>query len=230
MTGMVKTAVVVSVCGAAFFGLGADARASVTKHDNFGNAGSWFIIGRDPNDGNSHWLGWQRKSDGACAWENIGGSGGLTDNYWLYGDGGDDNIIIVPSAGITFCGFFMQAPTQNGYRMNLFGGDGNDYLSTNGGIADLQGGAGNDSLYTWDGTGWNYGEAGNDLIIAPNASGSGGYFNGGADNDCIYVNSGQSPWGMDCGSGTDQWQGPGSRPASCETTVTNCCGGIDDCP
>ena len=57
-------------------------------------------------------------------------------------------------------------------------------------------------------------------------SGFGGENYGNAGNDCLSLATTLQPQSTTevCGSGTDLWSGPSTRPSDCEFTDTTCCG------
>lgn len=230
--GMSQKLVMMGVLSAGIVaGISRDALAYVWSYDHFGEVGSTIVIGRDPNDNNSHWIGWQRKSDGACYWQYLGNDSGLTTDYYLVGGGGDDTIMIVSEFGTSFCGYTLFEPVANSYQITVLAGSGNDTVFSGlGGNHDLYGDDGNDFLWTLNSTNaFVDGGPHNDILASSYyGGGSGSQLIGHGGNDCLYINDSQSI-SADCGDGTDSWDGPGTRPASCETTVYNCCGVFDDC-
>ena len=229
----IKRAVMSAIVAvAAFCGVSRDASAGAAANYYGVSSESFIVIGRDPNDGNSHWIGWKRISDGACAWQQIGSSSGLTEDWVLTGSNVNDSLMIVSSGGFSFCGYTLLEPTQNGYRITIMGSSGNDSLYSGfSGDHALYGDSGHDFLWTLNST-QSYLEGGphNDILASSYfGGGSGAELYGGNGEDCLYVNSSQSPATMNCGDGTDTWDGPGSRPATCDLTVHNCCGVFEDC-
>jgi hypothetical protein len=219
MTGMQLSrwiAMVVTIC------IGTPAFALISKSDPFGNSGSVAAIGRDPNDGNSHWIGWKESGTNNCSWQWIADGAGLNDDLSVAALGGNDTVIIAYTTWSSWCGFDLMPPILNGYSVDIYGGDGVDALVGSSSWGLLSGGPGDDWLETYSISTWITGEDGNDSIYSGATTGSGSYTSGGSDNDCVQVHTGQTSPSSSCGSGTDNWAGPGTRPADCENTVSHC--------
>ena len=198
---------------------------AATVTDPFGNAGSTGYVNKDPSD-NSHWINWKNKATGACSFTFLG-NGGLSDNFNVEGSGGDDDLIVLSSSNnFSFCGFQMTGPNYNGHFLDLFGGDGGDGMFSDIGDTWLSGNAGDDRITSGNAAASIFGGAGNDSINNGAGGGSGGNTFGEDGNDCVNVNTLQTPASMSCGAGTDTWFGPGTRPADCESTSSACCPGF----
>jgi len=184
-------------------------------------------INKDPGD-TFQWINWKNLNTGECSFSFLGGSAGFSDNVQVNGGSAGDSIVVMTgNTPFSFCGFNMVAPIFNGFGLSMFGHGGNDFL-----VADVQkpislnGGTGNDYLRGVAGSsGFEaIGEDGNDSIRV-NGSGAASAIAGDDGNDCLRVATTVSPSVMVCGSGTDTWSGPGTRPFSCESTSTTLCPG-----
>jgi Ca2+-binding RTX toxin-like protein len=217
---MTKIRLIGAALGVAMAAMSIEARADTQLVDPFGDAASDAFIG---SDAWGQWLGWRNSSTGDCSWVQLGDTTGLSDDYDIRGLGGDDYMTVLTSTA-WFCGFSITSPSYNGHYVFLNGGDGNDTLWSSG------------TTFTWlfgiDGDDWIYSGRGDGVLLGgsganrmwANTSGSGGVQYGGDDDDCIWVNFMSSPAATDCGGGADLWSGPGSKPPTCETVDTHCCG------
>jgi hypothetical protein len=200
------------------------ARADLMVGDPFGNESSLGFVNRDPTDG-THWINWQNKATGACTFTFLG-NGGFSDNIHVSLLGGDDTLIIVTaSGGFNFCGFPMVGPNSNGRAISIIGFAGNDVISSATHFGAYIGNDGNDVLLSdRDGVALE-GSAGDDTIQDSGfITGGTGAFSGSGGNDCMRINPFIPGFQqMSCGSGTDSWSGPGTKPADCETFSTSCC-------
>jgi hypothetical protein len=143
------------------------------------------------------------KTNGTCVWQDLG-TGGLTDDMEIQGanhltDG--DNMAVVHTGQITFCGQTMTALIQNGFFIDMNGRAGPDVLSSFGNLDNYTwGGNGNDKVYcsgdsAEGGSGnddifgsaasridWLIGQGGFDTLCEPYAS-TADIMNGGTDID-----------------------------------------------
>jgi hypothetical protein len=55
----------------------------------------------------------------------------------VVGGEADDNIQVVPSSGVTICGFPLSPPIYNGWRIDIEGGIGNDSITAGTGPGNL---------------------------------------------------------------------------------------------
>jgi len=220
-----KTGLALALLSLAVVCLGTRTAAAVTHHyDPFGSGSTYAYIGADPNDGYSHWIAWIEEGSSNCTWDQLSAGPTLSDTVEVWGLAGNDDIIILDNVSpVTLCGFSMVTPNYNGYSIYLLGGDGDDYLGGwgNGPGGEL-GGGGNDWIDSARPDHSLSGDSGNDHLTAYASSGSGAHITGGDGDDCLYVATGQSPFQMSCGNGTDGWYGPGTRPGDCENTVSSC--------
>jgi Ca2+-binding RTX toxin-like protein len=210
--------------GVCLLGLVVSRNASAfTSLDNpFGNAPVMAVVNQDPVNG-GHWISWKRLSDGSCFFDSIGGTS-FNDDYDVVAGTGGDHLVIWNVLGTSsFCGFPVSAPNYGGHFMDLIGNSGADHLETGTGDTYLVGNAGDDVL-SGATTLYMEGDAGNDTEWLGNST-TGGTYTTGDGNDCMHVPSAHSAT-MSCGAGTDKWQGPGTRPADCESTNSGCCPGI----
>lgn len=90
-------------------------------------------IATAPNDGSG------------CTWISMG-SGGLSDNYDIYGTSGADTFLYAPSP-TTFCGWELSPLTTNGKYVDFHGQGGNDLAVAGPSGSTVYGDGGNDSLY-----------------------------------------------------------------------------------
>jgi hypothetical protein len=167
---------------------------------------------------------WKRISDGLCQAQQIGGSGGLSDDYMILGTTGGDRLQIRGgTTGTTFCGKTISALAYNGHFIDLAGRGGGDILSSWGGDTYLWGEDGNDGLYSQNPNALEDGGPGDDAIIFAGSSGPGAQLLGGDGSDCLDdINRTSSVF--NCGGGTDYGR-IGHIPVgaiSCERTVSTC--------
>jgi Ca2+-binding RTX toxin-like protein len=201
--------------------LSSEASALMIRTDPWGNASSTAYVGAYPPTG-THYLVWIDSSN-QCFWYTLGGSSGFSEDIEIFGQGGNDTLIVIRWPE-TICGFSMTTPNYNGHWVAMFGEAGNDGLVSGlGNTTIMSGGAGHDWIETERANAWLDGGSEDDYLWNGATSGSGGMSHAGDGNDCLWVHSGQSPSTMSCGGGTDQWAGPGTRPADCESTDTTCC-------
>ena len=195
--------------------------AATTKGSPFGNAPVSVRIGSDPE---GQWIGWQNQTTGECAWDWIGDTTGINDDYLVASGQGNDSLVVQTTLA-TFCGYPIGIPRYNGHVLDLYGYGGNDFLSSPTTLnTSIFGGEGNDWITSGNGIATLKGFNGDDLILA-SGSGFGGRYYGEAGNDCLFIKPTLAPALMTCGDGTaDRWSGPGTRPATCEITETHCCG------
>jgi hypothetical protein len=211
------------ICGAVCvtMAMSAESRATIDAVDPFGDAPSTAIINEDPED-HSLWVSWQNKNTGQCAFTFLSSGDQLFDDVRVFGFGGNDTLTFAPSSSgpyIHFCGFPISPPAQEGFRIYLYGGDGNDILGGPGEDYWAFGQNGNDILKSNRADSMMLGGAGDDQIVMSKTSSiffSGGIFDGEAGNDCLAIPKEWSPASQACGSGTDRWSGPGAKPADCE--------------
>ncbi len=202
--------------------------------------GSWdpnqplnVMVGSDPYDSNSHWIGWQNQTTGECHWDQIGSSntgelGGWNpqqnryvhiDRLLVRANYGNDEIFITDD-WIHHCGFWLtpvvfHEPDFN--AVSIDGDEGNDSISvgSNGNRFRLYGYSGDDTIFSRKADAYIDGDSGNDTIIVFGQQG-GGFYWGSHDNDMVLY-FGTNPSNLSgCGSGNDTWLGPGTRPADCE--------------
>jgi hypothetical protein len=198
-----------------------DAYAVTTKGSPFGNTQVRVRVG---SDADGQWIAWQNLLSGECAWDWIGDTTGLNDDYLVASGMETDNLAIMHTVE-TVCGWPIGVPLYNGRSLDLFGYGGHDTMSS---LTTLDtwiyGGADNDWIVSDKGNAYLYGSFGIDLIVA-GGSGFGGKQRGEAGNDCLYIKAPLAPALMSCGDGiADYWAGPGTRPADCEVTDRLCCG------
>jgi Ca2+-binding RTX toxin-like protein len=207
-------------------GLSSTARyvqAATNVSNPFGTAATAYI-NYDPDDG-GNWINWQENATGNCSFTSLG-TGGFSDDFNIFASNSGDTIVFLEySQSFAFCGYSMNAPKYNGHYADLYGGTGNDRLSTGAGDTYIHGGTGDDILSN-DGGAALYltGDDGNDTLLF--GTSNGGTVQGGAGNDCLAVSTAATNCTMSCGDGTDQWGGPGTMPADCETNSWQCCPGL----
>jgi hypothetical protein len=217
-------------------GLGAIASAfEVEAHTTYDDPSVYghakAVIGRDDE---GHWIGWAEWLDDewVCrGWNQVGGPSGLSEDITLNMMYGHDLVETIWVANTSFCGFPLQPPNYNGYSIAMLGSLGNDVLfsHTVAGVWWMSGGSeGHDHLISYFSETAMQGGPDDDIVRNHAASGPGLFIHGEWGNDCVYVNSGQSPEDMFCGEGpyadNDLWSGPGTKPADCENVTYNCCG------
>jgi Ca2+-binding RTX toxin-like protein len=222
--GLVRVLIAVNVVVILAAASSGRAAAATTVNDPWGDEASEAWVNADPGDGNSHWISWKKISTGECAFTSLGDSSGFSDDFNVQGNGGNDKIRITTFNG-TFCGFSMTTPNYNGHFMDLFGQDGNDYMTAGTGDTFLHGANGSDALYTQRGSAFVTGGSGEDAIWFAASGSASGTVQGDDDNDCIIVNGALSPApSMSCGNGSsDLWSGPGTKPTDCEGFNGGCC-------
>jgi Ca2+-binding RTX toxin-like protein len=199
----------------------------VTLANPFGNDKVVAMVNFDPvpAEGGGTWISWQRVSDGACFFDQVGDDTGFDHDYMLESGENGDRIVIMHTLGtIQFCGFSSTEPNYNGHWMDIQGQGGPDDFETGDGDSNLDGGNG-DNLLTGGRVTWVDSGVGDDTIWVTGVSNDGHYVSGGG-NDCMHINTTATNAVMSCGNGTDQWYGPGTRPADCESTNFGCCPGL----
>jgi Ca2+-binding RTX toxin-like protein len=158
---------------------------------------------------------WQNKSSGACQFTVIGNGSGLNDNYIVHGTSGADRLYIQGGTNWFCATYYTIRPlVYGGYYLDVTGAAGNDIVE-NGGPGDsfVYGGDGDDGVSSWSAYGVIAGEDGNDSLYSENLN---QVVVGGAGNDCLYSASGSAQT-FDCQDGSDSWAGtqvPGA--VSCE--------------
>jgi hypothetical protein len=224
------------VLGALLFGAvmaaAGNASAQVAVNNPFGGAQATARIGHDPGD-NGEWVAWQNNATGACYWIRVGNTGtGLNNDYYVQAGPNNDRITIVSGGTPSpWCGFTLQGLNYAGHHLDLLGGSGNDWLYSGTGNTWQYGYGGMDLLKSDGGLSIHMlGGDGNDSLVVTNPTNQ-GTFQSEAGDDCLLLNtSSTTPTVDSCGAGShDIWNGPGTRPSDCESTLPpNPPGGI--CP
>ena len=99
------------------------------------------------------------------AWDWIGDTTGINDNYIVSGGAGSDGMY-VQDATVTFCGWPIGVPSLAGRSLQLLGNGGNDMLWSPTTLnTDIFGGAGDDWINSGRASAFLYGEDGDDLIF-----------------------------------------------------------------
>lgn len=208
------------------------AQANVTVVSPFGNDPVTAIVNRDPGD-TLMWVSWKNNTTGACAFTQVGGSSGLSDNLVVKTGSGSDTLStrygasFNGSGGLTFCGYTVEEPILNGYFVNFQAEGGNDYLGSGlSGTYHLYSGAGNDQMWL-DTPGSAMGSGGSDSLFggtSVTSSGTSRTFWSHEGSDCLDISTGMSPAPtMGCGADSDWWSGPGTKPSDCENSFTPSC-------
>ena len=192
------------------------------------DSGLDVIIGSDPNDNYSQWIGWRNTVTDQCDWQKIGDSNGFWENITIVGMYGYDSMWAL-DYNYNFCGFDMEPPIFGGFNLNfdsVWYGDGYDQFYSYGNSPTMLGSpvgnlfstdTANSSIYS------NYGW-GDDWVFVNGAGVWPLVVQVGDGNDNVYIASSVSAFNsVYCGDGDDWWCGPGTRPSDCEHTITYGC-------
>ena len=89
------------------------------------------------SDGDGQWVAWQADDTGACEWYFFDYASAMTMDMSIIGGNSSDHIQVVPSSGVTVCGFTLAPPIYDGHRIHIIGGLGVDYLIAGTGLGDM---------------------------------------------------------------------------------------------
>jgi hypothetical protein len=206
----------------------------------FGSASVYAIFGRATSHDWKHWLLFQRASDLACYWYEVGPAAQQGQSITIETGNGEDVVYVAwdDFPQYVTCGsndYILTKPlleyTEGGQtlydRVNVNTWGGNDYVVCNGkGVCD--GGAGNDALHTlvsYESPNHVvlFGNIGNDKLIsyAVGDNGQGGGLSGEEGDDCLFIEFPSDAVIYQCGSGADRSRA--SLGSGCEELETNRC-------
>lgn len=181
---------------------------------------------------NSTYIFWQRKSDGTCFTNQIGGATvpATTNSIFVYGSPGNDDMVVLPWNDTFTCtgaGSFTLSPPTYYNGIFLFGQAGNDVVQGGNGVGNhgslkLYGGDGNDLLFNYGPNTSLYGGNGNDVLWT-NSGGAYVLMYGEGGDDCLDMTSAPTtPNEIWCGAGTDRIAPTWWRGTDCEIQTTSC--------
>jgi hypothetical protein len=154
----------------------------------------------------------------------------MTMDMAIFGGGSSDHIQVVPSSGVTVCGFTIGPPLYNSHRIHIFGGTGVDYLIAGTGLGDMWAELGDDSfetdanqLITYNPSASLTGAEGNDQLIN-RATPSNAFFFGQGGYDIILTPKRGTVTMVACGAGGAAYCGPPPSFIDSCTPDTRCNG------
>jgi Ca2+-binding RTX toxin-like protein len=188
------------------FGGGGTALAVTQLTSPFGSTTPVQVFIGANSAGTAQAVLWKRLSDGACLSNTIGSGSGLFDDYQIVTSSGNDDVrILVGSLVTSFCSIAVKGLVYGGHYLDLYGGAGNDVMSSANGDTWIFGQDGNDGIF-FSGFGRLFGGTGNDKLVAASAIFTAEGLFGDDGSDCLEDRNAAAAT-FDCGAGTDSWSG-----------------------